>query len=86
MLQHLEAIAPTPSLVRAGEVLSDIAEAGCPEQGVDDRMDEDITVRVAGEAGLVLEGNAPEDESPSRLERMDVIADPDPAHPLPSFT
>ena len=54
--------------------------AGRAEQGVDHRVGEDVGVGVAGEAELVLDLDAAEDQRAALGEAVAVVADPD-GHP-----
>ena len=63
-------------------MLPDVAQAGGAEQRVDDRVGEDVGVRVAGEPLLVRDVDAAEDEPATGREgvRVDADAGPD-RHP-----
>ena len=58
--------ASLPALVVVGEHRADVAAAAGAEQGVDHRVGEDVGVGVAGEAKLVLDLDAAEDQPAAR--------------------
>jgi pimeloyl-ACP methyl ester carboxylesterase len=73
--QQLHRVGVLPDGVAVGEVLADVAQPGRAEQRVGDRVGEDVGVGVAGEAGLVRDLHAAEDEPAPGRERVRV--DPD---------
>ena len=66
-----------PLGIAGREVGADVAHAGRAEQRVDDRVQENVGVGVAGEARLALERHAAEDERARGVEAVDVVADAD---------
>src|SRR4051794_27879370 len=65
-----------PSIVR-GKEAADVTEPCRTENGIHERMRDDVPVGVAGEAAVVVEAHAAEDERDTALEGMRVNADPD---------
>ena len=66
-----------PLRVVRWKVGADVAGAGGAQQRVDDRVQQDVGVGVAGQPGLALKRDAAEDERPPGLEAVDVVADAD---------
>ena len=81
--QQVDRVGVAPALVVVGEERADVAAAGGAEQRVDHRVGEDVGVGVAGEAALVLDLDAAEDEPAALGEAVAVVADAD-AHRLNS--
>ena len=68
----------TVPLVSGGEERADVAEVRGAEDRVDERMRDDVAVRVAGEPARMVDRHAAEHERHALLERVRVEADPDP--------
>ena len=71
------AVEPLPLRVGVGEELADVAERGGAEQGVGDRVEDDVGVGVAGQAALVVDPDAAEDQRAALDQPMGVVTDPD---------
>ena len=76
--EQVERVRAFPALVVRREERADVAEPGRAEQGVDQRVRDDVAVGVAGQAPLGVEANASEHERHALLERMCVDPEPDP--------
>src|SRR2546428_14085057 len=76
--QQVEAVGAAPATLGRGKVLADVAERGRAEQGVDQRVQGDVGVRVAVQTELALDRDAAEDEPPAGDQAVDVVANPDP--------
>ena len=85
LAQQLQRIGAGERLVGVREVRPEIPQTGGAEQGVDQRVGQDVGVRVPGEAAVVLDADAAEDECPSRLEAVGVPADTAAGHPSGSI-
>src|SRR5204863_7008491 len=73
------------ALVAGREERADVAQPGCAEQRVYERVCEHIAVRVAGEPARMVELHPAEDERDARLERVcvDSYADTKIRHEAP---
>ena len=67
-----------PGLVLGGKMSTQVAEPTGAEDRVDHRVREDVGVGVPGEAALVRDLDAPEDERAAHREAVAVVADSDP--------
>ena len=82
VLHHHPHVRQEPTAVGAGVggvvrgvALADIPQAGGPQEGVDDGVEEDIGVAVAAEAGLAGQRQTSQDEGSPLLEAVYIIAD-----------
>ena len=82
--QQRHRVGVAPQLVGVGEVLADVAEPGRAEQGVDDRVGEDVGVGVACEAALAGDLDPAQDQPAAVLEAVGVDADAGPHQPTGS--
>ena len=55
-------------------MLADVAEPGCAEQSIGDRMEDDVRVAVAGKAARVRNRDAAEHDRTFAGEGVDIIA------------
>lgn len=60
-----------------GKMLAEITEIGGAEQGIADGMAQHISIRVAGEAGFMLDFNAAENQLAAGGERVDIVSETD---------
>ncbi len=70
LAEQRQAVGVAPALVGVGEVLPDVAEAGCAQQRVDDRVGQDVSVGVAGQPQLGLDLDPAEHQSAPRFQTM----------------
>jgi hypothetical protein len=75
--QQIETRRVFPGGVGIGKVTADVACAGGAENRVDERMTEDVSVRMRNRAFLERHDNAGEHERTTSLESMQVIAGSD---------
>ncbi len=66
------------------EVSADVTQAGRAEERVDDSVGEHVRVRVAIQAGRVLDSYTAQHERAPRRQRVDVVADAD-SHRIPTL-
>ena len=59
-----------PAWIAGWEEGADIASADCAEQGIGDGVQQHVAVRVAGEAFMVLDRQAADNQRDARLERV----------------
>ena len=75
--QQVDAVGSGVALVGVREVLSDVAQAGGPQQRVDDRVRQNVPVGVTQEAAAgVLDHHSPEDQGAPLHQTMRVVSDP----------
>ena len=72
--------APLPLRVGGREMLADIAKPGGAEQGVGDRVEDDVGVAVAGKAARMGHGDAAEHHRAFAGEAVNVEAQAGPRH------
>ena len=72
--EEVEAVGPLPARVGVGEVSAEVAQRRRAEEGVDDRVREDIGVGVPVEADVRRDRHAAQDERAPRHEAVDVVA------------
>ena len=77
LAQQRDRVGAAPALVGVGEVLADVAQPGRPQQRVHDRVREDVGVGVAGQAQLVLDAHAAEDQRAALDQAVGVVAQAD---------
>ena len=66
---------PHPSSAgRKGEMLADVAEAGCTQQSVGDGVEDDVGIAVTGEAALMCDLHSAEHDRSRASEGVDVEA------------
>src|SRR3954452_7507797 len=82
--EQVDRVGVAPALVGVGEVQADVAQPGRAEQRVDDRVREHVRVGVAGQAGVMLDAHAPEDQRAARFEAVGVVAEADHVAPTAS--
>lgn len=63
-----------PAWVGVWEMPTNVAESGCPQKGVGDRMEETIPIGMPEGAFFKGECDTPQEELPSRNQPMDVIS------------
>ena len=76
--EQVERVRALKALVARREQGSDVAQPGRTENGVGQRMSDDIAVGMACEAATVIQPNASQNEWSPLLERMRVHAQADP--------
>src|SRR5690348_18267795 len=76
--EHLEAGRPRIFGLAGREKASDVTESCGAEQRIDDRVREDVRIRIPVKPGRVRNEHPTEHERTARLERMDVVSDSDP--------
>ncbi len=76
--QKFEPADPSVGRIGVGEVLPEIAECSRSQQGVAQRVADDITVGMAEKAGLPLEEDAAEIQGTPLRMRVHVQTDSDP--------
>jgi hypothetical protein len=59
-------------------VRADAARPYGPQQRVDERVGDRVTVGVAGQTGVSLDGHAAQDERPVSIEAVAIVAEADP--------
>jgi len=68
---EVERVGVPPRLLGVGKVLADVAQAGRPQQRVDDGVGEDVGVRMAVEPEVVVDLDAAEHQPPVRYEPVE---------------
>jgi hypothetical protein len=76
--EHRERRDTPEAFVARREEAADVAEAGCSEQRVDERMCDDVPVGMSSEPARMIDGNPAEHEWDALLEGVGIDADPDP--------
>ena len=72
-----------PLRILRGEMLADVARAGRAQEGVGDRVQYGVGIRVAGQTAALRDTDAAEDQRACLVERMNVDALTDANHWLP---
>ena len=72
--RQLDAVGAFPARIGIGKVPTDVAEGRRSENGVGDRVTDDVRVRVAERTAIRRDGDAAEDERPAGDQPMKVVA------------
>ena len=62
-----------PRGIRVGEEISDVGQAGGPEEGVADRVRDAVGVAVAFQPEFAVKANSAQDEGPAGYGAVDVV-------------